>query len=213
MSSSKRALLFAVTAVAIGVVFWSYLQSGGSLEQAIQTEQGSVFDTGRARPEAKPPVDQESGTPEIIESIHEYDLAFRESAQATAENYVSPFSPESMLRWRPVVIEPSAILTDGYLQDGAVPKTFTISPFPDIKYSVTETKYAIRETTESVSWVGTIAGAERGRVEMKIVGGVDNPTFVIRIFADNRIISITPTNMQKVYVAVEGNPYQPERTL
>lgn len=150
---------------------------------------------------------------EIVKSIYDYDLEYRTNAQAAAERMVAPFSPDSVMRWRPVRIEPASILTGSYLEAGSMPKSFQISPFPDTTFTVTETKYSIRDFTESVSWKGAIVGSDDGRVEISIVGGVDNPAFVIKIRNETQIISISPTEMPGAYIAIEGNPYQPEATL
>lgn len=95
------------------------------------------------------------------------------------------------------------------LEEGSVPQSFTISPFPDQMFTVVETKYTIREKTASASWVGKIVGTDDGRIEMGIVGRVEQPGFVIKIFDGPQTIAILPTDMPDVYVSLEGNPNAP----
>jgi len=149
---------------------------------------------------------------EIVNSIYDYDLDYRINAQAAAERKVAPFSPDSVLRWRPVRIKPASILTGNYLEEESMPKSFQVTPFPDITVTVIEIKYTIMDHIEQASWEGAIVGSDHGRVEISIVGGVDNPAFVIKIINETQIISISPTEMPGAYVAIEGNPHQPSRS-
>lgn len=150
---------------------------------------------------------------EIVHSIYDNNLEYRQKAQAAAESYITPFTSDSIRRWRPVLVDPSDFLSGSYLDIGSVPETIQISPFPDISFTAVQSNYTIMESIESASWEGVIVGSDDGRIELNIVGGVDNPAFVIKIYYGPQIISISPTEAPDVYVAIEGNPFQPEPTL
>lgn len=142
---------------------------------------------------------------EMIRSIYDADLGFRKAAQQASEDYVARLDSERFTRWQAVRIEPDKFLDGSYLDEGSVPGSFTISPFPDETFVIAETKYTIRDAAESVSWAGEIVGTDAGRIEISIVGG-KQPGFVIRIFNGPQIIAILPTQMPGVYVSLEGNP-------
>ncbi len=152
---------------------------------------------------------KDNGSSEIIGSIYDYDIGYQERAVKAAEDFVALLSPESVLRWRAVRLKESVFVTDNYLAPNAVKKTFRISPFPSTEYAVTESRYMIRDETDTVSWKGSILGSETGRVELTIVGGVDKPGFFIRIIDGHQVISIFQTETPDVYVTLEGNPNQP----
>lgn len=152
---------------------------------------------------------------EIIRSIYDFDRGFQESAQAAAEGFIAPFSPGSVIRWRPVRLEPGNFLTGSYLEDGSMRSSFQITPFPEAVFKVVEKKYTIRDWIESAHWEGSIVGSiyEYERVDITVVGGVDSPKFIIKIINGPQIISIVPTDTPDVYVAIEANPNRPPSTL
>jgi hypothetical protein len=124
-----------------------------------------------------------------------------------SEEFVARLDPEQFTRWQAVQIEPDEFLDGSYLEEGSVPLFFTISPFPDETFAVVETKYTIRGA--SVSWAGKIIGSDAGRIQIHIVGGSEQPEFVIRIFNGPQTIAILSTEMPGVYVSLEGNPHGP----
>lgn len=146
---------------------------------------------------------------EMVGSIYDADLAFRKAAQLASEDLVARLDPERFMRWQAVHIEPDEFLEGSYLVAGSVPRSFTISPFPDLTFTVVETDYTVRDETESASWTGKIVGTDVGTVDISIVGGVEQPGFEIRIFNNPQIIAIVSTEMPGVYVSMEGNPHAP----
>lgn len=180
-------------------------------------EQQGVTSTIGAIEDTEIPLEQvsirEDAPQEIVKSVHDNDLEFRTAAESAAEQKVSMFSPESVSRWRPVRLDPESILNGDLLEPGSMPNTIKISPFPDTTYVVSETKYTIRKHTGSISWTGKISGIENGTVEIHARGSVNSPTFSIKIFDPPRFFSITPTETDDAYLAIEGNPHQPDATL
>lgn len=145
---------------------------------------------------------------EMLGSIYDADLAFRKAAQSASEDFVARLFPGAFTRWQAVHIDPDEFLTGSYLEEGSVPQSFTISPFPDQTFTVVETKYNIWDETESASWTGKLVATDDGTVDIGIVG-VEQPGFVIRIFNGPQTIEILPTEMPEVYVSVELNPHGP----
>ena len=209
----------AAIAVFIGIALLFYLGVKPSRELAVEsaTEPSINFDDESKRVSNGPvlsnlPVDSQA-LPELIGSVHDYGLQFRETAHRAAEELVGGFDPISMVRWRSVRLDPTEILDGSYLDKGAMPKSFQITPFPDTTFTVVESRYTIRSFTESAVWEGTVSGTDSGRVEISIVGGIDDPAFVIKIFNHPQFVSISATGPENAYVAIEGNPFQPEATL
>jgi len=176
-------------------------EEGATVLKPVSTDESIVRPDGEEMPQ------------EIVRSIYDYDLDYREAAQQAADSHIALFSSDSVTRYRPVRLEPSNFLTGSYLDEGSVATSFSISPFPDTTFTVVATKYTIREYTESASWEGAIVGSDDGRVLIKIIGGVDDPGFIIKITNGPQVISIVPTLTTDAYIALEGNPHRPPPTL
>ena len=171
--------------------------------QPSASSQRAVLDDGKpSGPDNSPPQ-------ELIKSIYDYDSTFSQSAQAAAQDMVSYYDRNSYLRWQSVHLDPKLILKGDYLKDGAMPKTLQISPFPDTTFVATQTQYNIMEHIASAIWTGSIEGSESGTVKITIVGGRENPGFVVRIFNGPQSIGISRVEKHTSYVAVESNPHQP----
>jgi hypothetical protein len=146
------------------------------------------------------------------QSIYNFDLDYQQKAQLAAEAYLAPWGADAVLRWRPLHVDPNAILLAGYMQPNAMPEKLTFSPFEDMVFEAVRTDYQIHGHIESANWKGRLIGAHIGRVELAIVGGESNPSFVLKILSGSddqlMVYSIVPTFESDVYVAIEGNPYQ-----
>ena len=82
---------------------------------------------------------------EIIKSVYDYDLEFRQRTEEAAERKVSEYDPNGYVRWRAVRIEPKTILRYSHLKSGAMPESIKLSLFPDKTYIAKETEYTIFE--------------------------------------------------------------------
>lgn len=147
---------------------------------------------------------------QIADDIYDRDLAYRTRALASAENTMQHYDPDSYLRWRALNIEPGEHISGSYLSDNAMPKSISLTPFPDVSVIADQTNYQIFESSNGAIWTGKIRGPDNGSVEISIAGGESDPGFVIRFRNYSKIISIFPTDDDTgdVYVAVEGNPHQ-----
>jgi len=152
---------------------------------------------------------EDLSSPQLVRSIHESDKGVREAAQHAAENFVKNFEVGQLLRWEPVRISPYEFLNGSYLKQGSVPRMFEISLFRNLNFVVSETKYEISEHIAAATWTGVIGGNQDSRVEIGIVGGIDQPGFLIKIAIGTQRFSVQPTDTRDIYVAMEINPNGP----
>ena len=146
---------------------------------------------------------------EIIRSIYDYDRDFQEAALAATNRVIANYrnDPDILSRWKPVRLETANFLAGNYLDDGSIKKSFQISPFPDMTFTVVEKRYRILQKQRMLSWEGSIVGSDNGTVTLAIVPGKDTPWFSFKIRNGPQIISITSTDHPNTHVAMEINPH------
>lgn len=99
----------------------------------------------------------ENGRPkELVSSIYDYGLEYRQKATSAAENLIQHYPRESYNRWSPTRVDPFSILNGSYLEESAMPKTISVTPFPDISFVADQTDYLILEESYSAIWRGKI---------------------------------------------------------
>lgn len=145
---------------------------------------------------------------ELISSIYDFGPDYRDLATRVVEDTIQHYDPSSYVRWSPVRIEPLSYLNWSYLEEDALPNAISITLFPDVSYVATQTEYQIFSDSEGAIWYGSIHGSEDGRVEITIVGGARNPSFVIRVIDHPNLYQVFPTDAPNVYMVVEPNPNQ-----
>lgn len=148
---------------------------------------------------------------EVVHSIFEYDIEYQERARAVVAEMMYHWPEESYVRWRPVRVEPSAVLEEDIASDYAMPALLQLTVFPDIIVSAQRTRYSYFEASGNAIWEGVIPGFALSRVEITIVDSTDKLAntedriaFVIRISDPPRHFYIHPTDDLDVYVAIEG---------
>jgi len=149
---------------------------------------------------------------EYAQSIYDFDLSYQQRALVAADEYIAAFDADAILRWRPLHVDPIAILVRDYMHEDAMPERLLITPFEDLKFEAVRIDYQILGHIESANWKGRLVGAHTGRVDVAIVGGESNPSFLLKIVLgpDDQpmVYSIVPTLESDVYVAIEGNPHK-----
>jgi len=158
----------------------------------------------------EPPSPPSDLGPELIHAIAEYDVEYQVRANSVAQDLMQHWPEESYIRWRPVRIEPRSFLSRSHMDDGAMPNTISITPFPDVTIVADVSDYMIIDANDDAIWKGQIRGADGGYVEVTIVGEVDNPSFSIRISSTRHSFNIFSTDVPEVYVAMEINPNCPQ---
>lgn len=213
---SMRILYALAAGLAIALLGYAFFWDANKLRDQSSSIVNPKTLTESEQNQIVPPSDSRGGDSqvaqspkELVRSIYDYDLSYRQQAEAAAESMISYFDPKSYLRWTPVRLEPNSILQGDYLREGAMPQVVRVSPFPDVTYTATQTEYTIREFIDSAKWKGAIVGTDSGRIEITIVGGSRNPTMSIRIIDVPQSFGITPTDVPNTYVAIEANPNQP----
>lgn len=146
---------------------------------------------------------------ELISSIYDYGPEYREKAIKAAEDLIQYYPRESYNRWRPIRVDPFSFLNGSYLEEGAMPKTISVTPFPSDSFVADQIQYTIFDgSTKGAIWRGKIRGSEIGQIEVSIGGGIESPDFLIRVMNyPNPTITISSTESSDVYMAVEVNPY------
>ncbi|MDJ0709587.1 MAG: hypothetical protein QNJ14_04310 [Woeseiaceae bacterium] len=160
-----------------------------------------------------PPAEETKVPKELVSSIYDRGLEFREMATSAAENLIQHYPRESYNRWAPVRIDPFSIMNGSYLDEGAMPETISVTPFPDVSFVADQTRYTVMEESHGAVWRGKIRGSDVGEIEVSIVSAFETPAFVIRVMNfPNPTIVIAPTGENPVdspdlYMAVESNLY------
>lgn len=176
-------------------------------DQLVDAADGS----STSAPESEDPVSVSNATskgPEIVRSIYDFDRDFTDAAQQAAEQYIAVIPHTYISRWKAISLDVESFLSGSYLEDGAIARKFILTPFPDKSFVVTESTVSVMEDVESVVWRGILDGTQGGRVEITIVGGIDNPYISMKIFEDNELYSIVPTEVPGAYVAIKGNQHE-----
>ena len=225
IATSVAAVVLAIAIVAIGYISIvpgpadrfptpstkNGLGSPEDLDAGAKADSAAEADIFKA-PVARSPDRPGRSAVEFAQSIYIFDLEYQERAQVAAETYLASFGSDAVLRWRPLHVNPRSILLTSYMQPGAMPERLILSPFEELTFEAVQTDYRIREKLESAGWQGRLVGAHSGRVNLDIVGGETNPSFVLKIISgpdeQPMVYSIIPTFESDVYVAIEGNPHQ-----
>lgn len=111
----------------------------------------------------------------------------------------------ALLRYEPVLIDPSDIIVGDLSQPNAIANTFEITLFGDVSYVATGTKFRPLDINNQASWQGVLNGGEAGKVSMSIHSGDTwPPSLVVRVDADPEFYLLLATdNVPYVYVAAE----------
>jgi len=141
---------------------------------------------------------------EITQSIYDQELDYSARASAAADKTMAQVSHDSFARWRPIYIDPKAILSSGYLSEGAMPPHIRLTLFPDLVIVIDMNNYTVRDRAISAVWEGSIRGAENSTARISINGGEDSPNFVIQLYDYPKAYSIMQSETERdVYIAVE----------
>jgi len=144
---------------------------------------------------------------EMVKSVYDLGLDYRVAAQKAVEDRMQHYPRDSYLRWEAIRVDANLYLAGSYRDEGALPASIALTPFPDISIVADRTEYTVMEHVQGAIWRGSIRGTENGHVEISIVKGDESPEFVIRFLSYPNLISISPLDGNKgLYVAVEGNP-------
>ena len=143
---------------------------------------------------------------EVVTSIYNQDLAYRDIAQRVADEMIEHHETSRYRRWEPVRIDPSQIIDGSYLKHGAIPRSLSIAPFTDASFVVDQTDYTIFSENDGAIWEGKIRGFNYGKVVISISGGIETPSLDIGIYTDQNRIHVFPTDVATVYIAIEIDP-------
>lgn len=145
---------------------------------------------------------------ELARSVYEADRDFREEAIAAVEKEMTQrlnTYPDGWIRWQPLWVDPYDITNGDYLNENAVAREFTVSPFPDRTYRATRTEYRPRARSASASWFGVLDDGESGSIEINIQATHKGPELRIRLRTPDGHFNIMPTETYGAYVAGEPN--------
>lgn len=141
---------------------------------------------------------------EIVHSISEYGIEYKDRARVVSEEMMSHWPAESYLRWRPVRIEPSEVLRDDILSASAMPQFLSLTPFPDVTLVAQRASYLPIESTGGAIWEGVIPTSETSNVRVNIVSATGHIAFAVEIWDPPKKYYIFATDSPDVYVAIEG---------
>ena len=151
--------------------------------------------------------DSEEPLVELVRSVSALNDVQRIAAVAEVDKTVEGNFDISwgLLRYEPVLIDPSAVIVGDLARPGAIAREFQISIFGDVSYTVSQTEFDPLNTNHFARMKGVLNGGGAGKIRMGIQSGLEwPPSLLIRIDAPPRFYLLLATdNIPYVYVAAE----------
>lgn len=83
--------------------------------------------------------------------------------------------------------------------------SLTISPFSDTAFNIRKTGYKVFPEISQAIWEGEVIGVDDSSVQIAIVGGIDEPSIVVKVSVGQRVVSLVPLDeVPGAFVAIEN---------
>ncbi len=148
----------------------------------------------------------------VINAIPQDDLRLVSASLGAADKIVAELGPERILRWRPVLIDPSN-LTGDMTDDTYTPKSeLLLTFFPGEEYLFAVQRAEHSPYTQTITWLGKAEPPNEGTVEIHVLRKSSNAgdyQAYIQYSSRFRDFNVIGTDYDGVYVSMEINRAAP----